>query len=66
MNAYFLSFPATYLDDGIRDLGGWHDGIGSHHTVGILLTDLGDQKSTHTRPGTTTERVSDLEACRAA
>jgi hypothetical protein len=53
------------LDDGIRDLGGGHDGEGSHHAVGELLTDLGDEKSTHTGTGTTTERVSDLEALEA-
>ena len=54
----------TYLDNGVGDLRGWHDGVGRHHTVGVLLTDLGDQESTHTRTGTTTKRVGDLEACR--
>lgn len=53
------------LNDGVRDLGGGHNGEGSHHTVGELLTDLGDQESTHTGTGTTTERVGDLEALKA-
>lgn len=53
------------LNDSVRDLGGGHNGEGSHHTVGELLTDLGDQKSTHTGTGTTTERVGDLEALKA-
>lgn len=41
------------------------DGEGSHHAVGELLTDLGDQQSTHTGTGTTTERVGDLETLEA-
>ena len=53
------------LDDGVRDLGGGHDGEGGHHAVGELLADLGDEKRTHTGTGTTTERVGDLETLEA-
>mmetsp|Transcript_8068 Transcript_8068/g.14386 ORF Transcript_8068/g.14386 Transcript_8068/m.14386 type:complete len:454 (+) Transcript_8068:282-1643(+) len=53
------------LDDGIRDLGGGHNREGKHDTVGVLLTDLADQERTHTRSGTTTEGVGDLEALEA-
>jgi hypothetical protein len=49
------------LNNGIGDLGGGNDGEGGHHTVGELLTDLGDQECTHTGTGTTTQGVSDLE-----
>merc|ERR1719194_133009 len=49
------------LNDGIRDLGGRHDGESAHDTVGVLLTDLGDQEGAHTGAGTTTEGVGDLE-----
>merc|ERR1711881_427763 len=53
------------LNDGVRDLGGWHNGEGAHHSVGVLLTDLGDEESSHAGAGTTTERVGDLEALKA-
>lgn len=53
------------LNDGVGHLGGWHNGEGGHHSVGELLADLGDQKSTHTRSGTTAEGVGDLEALEA-
>ena len=54
----------TYLDDGIADLGTRHDGIRSHHTVGILLANLGDQERAHTRTSSASKRVGNLEACR--
>lgn len=53
------------LDNGVGDLGGWHNRESGHHTVGELLTDLGDQKGTHTGTGTTSERVGDLETLEA-
>jgi hypothetical protein len=53
------------LDNSIGDLGGGHDGEGSHHTVGELLADLGDQERAHTGTGSTTEGVGDLEALEA-
>lgn len=53
------------LNDSVRDLGRGNDGESGHHSVGELLTDLGDQQSTHTGTGTTTERVGDLETLEA-
>lgn len=50
------------LDNGVRDLGGGYDGECGHHAVGELFADLGDEQSTHTSTGTTTQRVGDLEA----
>ena len=56
------SFYPTHLNDCVRDLRTGHDRVGSHHTIGVLLTDLRDEEGTHTSTGTTTERVGDLEA----
>ena len=53
------------LDDGIRDLGGGHDGEGDHLSVGVLLTDLGDEEGSHSGSGTTSEGVGDLETLEA-
>lgn len=53
------------LDNGVGNLGRGNDGESGHHSVGKLFTDLGDQQSTHTSTGTTTERVGDLEALEA-
>merc|ERR1711957_917861 len=53
------------LNDGVGDLGGGHDGEGNHHTVGVLLTDLGDEEGSHAGSGTATERVGDLESLEA-
>ena len=53
------------LNDGIRHLGGGDDGEGAHDSVGVLLSDLGDQKGSHTGASTTTEGVGDLEALKA-
>ena len=53
------------LNDGIGDLGGRHDGESAHHAVGVLFTDLGDQKCSHTGTGTTTEGVGNLESLEA-
>lgn len=47
------------------DLGRWDNGECAHHTVGVLFTNLGDQKGAHTRAGTTTERVGDLKSLKA-
>merc|ERR1711903_66179 len=48
----------VWLDDGVGHLGGWHDGEGEHDTVGVLLTDLGDEESSHTGAGATSEGVA--------
>ena len=53
------------FDDGVGDLGGGHDGEGGHDSVGVLLTDLGDEEGAHAGAGTTTEGVGDLEALEA-
>merc|ERR1711994_98347 len=42
------------LNDGIRDLGEWHDRESAHLSVGVLFCDLGDEEGSHTRAGTTT------------
>ena len=55
----------VWLNDGIRHLGGWHDGESGHDSVWVLLSDLGDQKSSHTGSGTTSEGVGDLESLEA-
>jgi len=51
----------VWFDNGIRDLWRWEDGESFHDSVWIFLSDLGDKEGTHTRSGTTTEGVGDLE-----
>ena len=53
------------LNDGVGDLGRGHDGESAHHSVGVFLTDLGDEECSHTGTGTTTEGVGDLESLEA-
>merc|ERR1712205_190693 len=53
------------LDNGVGHLGRWHHGEGEHHTVGVLLTDLGDEESSHTGTSTATKGVAELEALEA-
>ena len=53
------------LHDGVGHLGGRDHGVGGHHAVGVLLTDLGDQKGAHTSTGSTTHGVGELEALEA-
>ena len=55
----------VWLNDGIRHLGGWHNGESSHDSVGVLLSDLGDEEGSHTGSSTTTEGVGDLETLEA-
>ena len=55
----------VWLNDGVRHLGGWHDGEGGHDSVGVLFSDLGDEEGSHTGSGTTTEGVGDLESLEA-
>jgi len=55
----------VWLNDGVGNLGGWHNGEGEHDAVGVFLTDLGDQKGAHTGASSTTEGVGDLEALKA-
>merc|ERR1711990_921913 len=53
------------LNDGVGDLGGGEDGEGLHDSVGVFLSDLGDEQGAHSRTSTTTERVGGLEALKA-
>jgi len=53
------------LNHGIGHLGGRDHGEGGHDTVGVLLTDLRDQKCTHTGTGSTTHGVGELETLKA-
>jgi hypothetical protein len=55
----------VWLDNGVRHLWGWHDREGKHHTIWVLLTDLGDQKCSHTGASATSEGVGQLEALEA-
>merc|ERR1719433_1597507 len=55
----------VWLDDGIRHLWGWHNGVGNHLSVWVLFSDLGDKEGSHTGSGTTTERVGDLGSLKA-
>jgi len=54
-----------WFNDGIGDLWRWEDRESFHDSVWIFLSDLGDKESTHTRTGTTTEGVGDLETLEA-
>ena len=53
------------LHDSVGHLGGGHDGEGLHNSVGVLLSHLGDKEGSHTRAGSTSEGVGDLEALEA-
>jgi hypothetical protein len=53
------------LHHSVRHLGGRNNGVGRHNSVGVFLTDLRDQKSSHTRSGTTTHGVGHLESLKA-
>merc|ERR1711988_1023414 len=55
----------VWLNDGIRHLWGRHDGESGHDSIWVLFSDLGDEEGSHTRSGTTTERVGDLETLEA-
>ena len=55
----------VWLNDGIRHLGGWHDGESGHDSIWILFSDLGDEEGSHTRSSSTTEGVGDLESLEA-
>ncbi len=53
------------LDDGVADLGGGNDGVRGHDTVGVFLTDLGDQQRTQTGSSATTQTVGNLKTLKA-
>jgi hypothetical protein len=53
------------LHNGIRHLGGGNDGEGGHNSIGVLLSDLGDQKCAHAGSSSTTHGVGHLESLEA-
>merc|ERR1711881_192489 len=53
------------LDNGVGHLGGWEHREGKHDPVGVFLTDLGDQQSTHARASSAAHGVGDLETLEA-
>merc|ERR1711988_533652 len=55
----------VWLENGIRDLWRWENGESFHDSVWVFFSDLGDQESSHTGTGTTTEGVADLETLKA-
>jgi len=55
----------VWLNNGIGDLWGWHDGESDHHSVWVLFSDLGDEEGSHTRSSTTSEGVGNLESLEA-
>ena len=50
------------FDDSVRDFRGGDDGECVHDSVWVLLTDLGDQESSHSRASSTSEGVGKLES----
>ena len=55
----------VWFDDGVRDFWRWDDGESVHDPVWVFFSDFGDQESSHTGSGTTSERVADLESLEA-
>ena len=55
----------VWLDDGVGDLWGWHNGESGHDSVWVLFSDLGDEEGSHTGSGTSTKGVGDLETLKA-
>eukprot|EP00757_Euglenozoa_sp_SAG-D1_P016057 gene16058-biopygen17134 len=53
------------FDDGIGNLGGGNDGEGDHHSVGVFLSQLGDQKGSHSGSSSSSHGVADLESLKA-
>lgn len=51
----------VWLDNRVGHLWRRHHREGGHHSVGKLFSNSGNQQSTHTRTGTTTQRMGDLE-----
>ena len=49
------------LNDGVGLSWGGNNGEGSHHTVRELFADLGDEQCTHSRTGSSTKGVRNLE-----
>lgn len=52
-------------DHEVSYLGGRHHAEGVHDTVGVLLADLADEKGSHARSSSSTQRVGELETLQA-
>ena len=50
------------FDDGVGDLGGRYNGEGFHDSIRVFLSNLGDQKGSHSGSSTTSQRVGNLES----
>jgi len=55
----------VWLNNGIGDLWGWHDGESDHHSVWVFFSDLGDEESSHTGSSSSSKGVSNLETLKA-
>jgi hypothetical protein len=55
----------VWFNDGIRHFRWWDNWESFHDSIRVLLTNFGDQKSSHSWSGTTSEWVGDLEALKA-
>lgn len=53
------------LNNGVGDLRGRENREGEHHSVWVLLSDLGNEKGPHPRARATAQGVADLEALHA-
>jgi hypothetical protein len=54
-----------WFDNGIGDFWGWEYGESFHDSVWVFFSDLGDKESSHSRSGTTSKGVGDLETLEA-
>jgi hypothetical protein len=53
------------LDDGVANLGRGDNTVGGHDSIGVLLANLADKEGSHSRSGTSTHGVSQLESLQA-
>merc|ERR1719361_795771 len=52
------------FDNGIGHFGGWEHGVGGGNSVWVAVTNLQQEKSSHTRTSSSSERVENLETLR--
>ena len=55
----------VWFNDSVRYFWGWDNWECFHDSVWVFFSDFGNQKSSHTRSGSTTQRVGDLESLKA-
>lgn len=53
----------VWLHNRVRHLWGWEDRKCQHHSIRVLLPDLGNKKSSHARASATAQRMTYLESC---